>query len=277
MSELLTDSNKPISCLGLGCARIGSFSNGASRTETRRLLDRALDLGVNVFDTADAYGQGDSERMLGTFLRGQRDRAFVISKVGLAFSRQMRLLRPLKPLVKSLLGARAGAEIITRRRNAGLRNDFTPGYLTLAVEASLRRLRFDALDALLLHSPSAADLADADLGAALQRVKDSGKARHVGVSCDDIESLRAALRWPWVTVLEIPQAVLRTPGARDLLATPGHRHVFAREVIRMQPDLSPLIAVASSLRDSAVDCVLVGTTRPAHVDELARAFIRPVH
>src|ERR1700754_2140628 len=67
--------------LGLGCSRIGSLGNPSPMHEIRALLERSLDLGVNLFDTADIYGQGDSEREIGRLLAGRRDRAFVVTKV----------------------------------------------------------------------------------------------------------------------------------------------------------------------------------------------------
>ena len=56
--------------LGLGCSRIGSLGNPAPMRDMRALLERALELGVNLFDTADIYGQGDSEREIGRLLAG---------------------------------------------------------------------------------------------------------------------------------------------------------------------------------------------------------------
>ena len=58
--------------------------------DDRRMLAAALDLGINVFDTADAYGQGDSERELGRALRGRRGDAFVVTKLGALLSRRVR-------------------------------------------------------------------------------------------------------------------------------------------------------------------------------------------
>src|ERR1700730_5297768 len=92
---------EPLSVLGLGCSRIGSFSNPTPLEQIQRTLERALDLGITVFDTADVYGQGDSERVLGRFLKSRRDRAFVISKVGKTISAKMRMMRPFKPFLRA--------------------------------------------------------------------------------------------------------------------------------------------------------------------------------
>ena len=95
-----------ISRLGLGCSRIGSFNNPLSDRDALRLVQSALDMGVRVLDTANVYGQGDSERVIGRALKGRRDDAFVVTKCGMSFSPRMRLLLPLKPLLRPLLARR---------------------------------------------------------------------------------------------------------------------------------------------------------------------------
>ena len=145
--------------LGLGCSRIGSLGNPVPMRDIRALLERSLDLGVNLLDTADIYGQGDSEREIGRLLAGRRDRAFVVTKVGKLFSRKMRLMRPLKPLLKPLLARVKSAKgAVVGQRDANLATDFSPEHITAAAEDSLRRLGFDSVDALLLHSPPATEI-----------------------------------------------------------------------------------------------------------------------
>ena len=142
--------------LGLGCSRIGSLGNPVPMRDMRRLLERSLELGVNLFDTADIYGQGDSEREIGRLIAGRRDKAFVVTKCGKKFSRKMQLMRSLKPILKPLLG-RAGSarKAVVGQRDANLATDFSPAHITSALDASLRRLGTDHVDALLLHSPPA--------------------------------------------------------------------------------------------------------------------------
>src|SRR5688500_14762754 len=121
--------------LGLGCSRIGSLGNPVPMRDIRALLERSLDLGVNLLDTADIYGQGDSEREIGRLLAGRRDRAFVVTKVGKLFSRKMRLMRPLKPLLKPLLAkVRSAKGAVVGQRDANLATDFSPEHITAAAE-----------------------------------------------------------------------------------------------------------------------------------------------
>ena len=144
--------------LGLGCSRIGSLGNPVPMRDMRRLLERSLELGVSLFDTADIYGQGDSEREIGRLLAGRRDQAFVVTKCGKKFSRKMRLMRSLKPMLKPLLGEPAGARDGGGQRGANWRGFFARSFVS-ALNASLRRLGNDHVDALLLHSPPAGDIA----------------------------------------------------------------------------------------------------------------------
>jgi aryl-alcohol dehydrogenase-like predicted oxidoreductase len=265
-----------LSALGLGCSKIGSFNNAASHADIWRTLDRAMELGVNVFDTADVYGQGDSERTLGRFLRGRRQKAFVVSKVGKRFSLKMRLARPLKPLLRPLIRQSAAARsTIVERRNDNIATDFKPAYLAKAVEGSLKRLRFESLDALLLHSPHASDLIDRDLEPMLGRLKRDGKIRHYGVSCDDMPSLTKALELDALTLLELPLDLIESARLTSAWSAISARRigVIAREVIRFRPTQSPAVAVSEVLRSGDITCVVAGTSQARHLTELATGVI----
>jgi aryl-alcohol dehydrogenase-like predicted oxidoreductase len=143
-----------LSKLGLGCSKVGSFNNPAPMSQIRGVMERALDLGVTVFDTADIYGQGDSEREIGRAIRGRREQAFVVTKFGKLFSAKMRLVAPFKPVLKPLVQAvKAGAQVAAQRDGA-MAEDFSPGRYAAALDASLRRLGLDHVDGVLMHSPS---------------------------------------------------------------------------------------------------------------------------
>src|SRR5690348_1126617 len=88
----------PASPVALGLSRLGSFSNSDDTRSSDELIRGALALGVNVFDTADIYGQGDSEKQLGSALRGRRQEALICTKIGYVLSRNLRLAARLKPL-----------------------------------------------------------------------------------------------------------------------------------------------------------------------------------
>lgn len=236
----------------------------------RELLAVALALGVTVFDTADIYGQGDSEREIGRLLRRRRDQGFVVTKCGQRFSARMRLAAPLKPLLKPAIAALGQSRAVTGAREGAKRQDFTPARYAAALDASLRRLGFDHVDGLLLHGPSAAQLADPAHGEALATLQKAGKVRRFGVSCDDVDALQAALSMPGLSLLELPVDVIVAAQAStlgDAIRDKGII-VLAREVMRLRPDLSPADAVRRSLADRLTHCTIVGTSRVEHLREL---------
>jgi aryl-alcohol dehydrogenase-like predicted oxidoreductase len=263
---IATLSGAPVSRLGLGCSRMGSLGNPATLADCSALVRAALDMGVNHFDTADIYGQGDSERAIGRGLRGRRAEAFVVTKFGKRFSAKMGLLRPFKPLIKPLLSARGAARAVVAQRGGAMREDFRPERLLAALDASLRRLAMDPVDAVLLHGPSATLLRDPALQEVLSAILAAGKARYVGVSVETGEELEAALALPACALLQIPISLL---GPRSSLGGTDGRFVFAREIVRLQPDLAPAVAVARALARTDLDGVIVGTGSVAHLKQLA--------
>lgn len=263
---------RDLSVLGLGCSRVGSFSNTTAPSVVRRTLEAALAAGVTVFDTADIYGQGDSEREIGRLLKGRRERGFVVTKAGKRFSAKMRALAPFKPVLRPLLAARGGGSAgVAARRDDNMAEDFGPAHLVRAVDRSLARLRFERLDGLLLHSPPAAALSDPAVGEALLGLVRAGKVERFGVSCDDRAALDAALRLPGASLLQLSLDLLDEAAAAGLDLRGRGMTVFAREVIRLRPDLAPSQAVAAAVARTDVDVALAGASTPAHLLELAAA------
>ena len=156
-----------VSEVGFGAWGIGGLSNGASsygRTDDRTslaALHRALDLGITFFDTADIYGYGHSETLIGEAMAGRRHAVVIASKGGFL-------------------------------EHNGPQN-LTPGYLRQAVEQSLRRLRTDYLDLYQLHSvPIAHVRAEGALDCLRDLVRD-GKIRAAGISVKSPEDGIAAV------------------------------------------------------------------------------------
>jgi aryl-alcohol dehydrogenase-like predicted oxidoreductase len=115
--------NVETSALGMGTWPIGGGWGKTDNEESMRALNRALELGVRVFDTADIYGLGVSEELLGKALENHRDDVIIITKFGATFDPE------------------------TNRRG----EDASPRHIREAVDASLKRLRTDYLDIYLLH------------------------------------------------------------------------------------------------------------------------------
>ena len=268
-----TGAQVALSKLGLGCSKVGSFNNPAPMSQIRRVLEHAMELGVSVFDTADIYGQGDSEREIGRAIRGRRDQAFVVTKFGKLFSAKMRLLSPFKPVLKPVLKAMSASGQVAAQRDGNMAEDFSPARFATALDASLKRLDLDHVDGVLLHSPPAQVVRQPEVGEALAALQAAGKARYFGVSCDDDACLEAALAMPRLSLLQLPMDVIEraaSNGMGKIIADRGVA-VFAREVIRLRPDLKPVEAVAAAAARSDITCVIAGTSSPNHLDMLAQA------
>jgi aryl-alcohol dehydrogenase-like predicted oxidoreductase len=242
--------------------------------EIRAMLAHALDLGINVFDTADIYGQGDSERELGRALRGKRNHTFVLTKVGKLFSARMQLVLPLKPIIKPLMRVSSAARKSTRvQRGREMAEDFTPARLAVALNASLKRLGFSHVDGLLLHNPPVAVIGDPQITTTLAKMQATGKVRHFGVSCDDIVSLRAVMTMPGLTLLQLPLDIIEAITGTELSAQIADRGLalFAREVIKLRPAITPAAAVSAAMAEPDITSVIVGVSSRGHLDELVLA------
>ena len=174
----LLPTTAPPSIIGFGCASLGSR---IGRRAGLAALGRALDAGITWFDVAPSYGDGRAEDILGEFVVNRRDRINLCTKVGLSArgTSGKALLRPLaRAIVAGMPALRAVA--VHARKVDRLR--LTPRLLVETVENSLRRLRTDALDALLLHEASAEDVCRPDLHEALHKLRSTGKVRMLGVA-----------------------------------------------------------------------------------------------
>jgi aryl-alcohol dehydrogenase-like predicted oxidoreductase len=270
-----------VSAIGLGCSRLGSTLGEGGPAAADRLLRHALDAGVTLFDTADIYGQGDSERLLGAAIRRRRDGVVVMTKAGQRFTWAQRAAAlakaPLRSAARYLPVLRAE---IAASRAARLPRDYRPERLRRAVEGSLRRLGTDRIEVFLLHSPSAEDLRDGTPFGALDRLVEAGKILAWGVSCDDAAAVGAALHLPFVSVVQLPLAVAAAPGTEGLIAEASARGVgiVVRELFAKLPGgvadpAARRAAIAAALGVPGA-AALIGTTRPRHLDE-ALAFAAP--
>ena len=151
-----------VSALGLGCMGMSQAYGAADRGESERTLHRALDLGVTFFDTADAYGMGHNEELLGQTLGSQRDRYVLATKFG-----------------------------IVRTAGGGRGVNGRPEYVRAACEASLRRLGTDTIDLYYLHRRDPATPIEDTVGAMAELVA-AGKVRHLGLSEVSGATLRRA-------------------------------------------------------------------------------------
>lgn len=257
------------SLLGLGCSRLGSTLSGCTGAAAERLLQHALAAGVTLFDTANIYGQGESERLIGAALRGRRDEAVIVTKAGQRFTTAQRMAAlakaPLRQMARRLPGLR---DAIASRRAAPLPRDYSPRHLQGSIEASLRRLQTERIDLFLLHSPSAAAVERGEAFEMLGRLVQQGKLRAWGVSCDDAEGATAALRVPAMAALQIPLSVAQA-------MRPALEAAAAQGVGLMMREIFAGQAGTPAAREAALQAALgfpqaialVGTTSAAHLDE----------
>lgn len=252
-----------VSRLGLGCSHLASLSTPVGRAGIARLLDAAWDGGIRFFDTADIYGQGDSERRLARV--ASRPGAVICTKAGLKLTvgqTPIRLLKPiLRPLLQAARGARAAAG---RARAAAEAHDLTPADLAPRLDRSLGRLRRDRVDLFLLHSPPRAALENADLLDSLAACKASGKAAAVGVSCQTADDARWLLHRHRLDAVEVPIRAATLHEVSDLLTLAQDKGVavIAREVLGGD---DPAHALPPLLSDPRLAVTLVGTTNAAHL------------
>ncbi len=263
------------SVIGLGCSRLGSTLSVGDPREAPKLVFRALDIGVTLFDTANIYGQGDSERILGDCLYGRRSDAIVVTKAGQRYSAVQRAAAMVKAPLR--VAARVSPWLRTAiavGRAGMLARDLGSAHLRRSLQASLKRLRSDYVDAFLLHSPDAAELAarSDELADLLDRFVRVGQARHWGVSCDDIACLEAALRLPGdLKILQVPLQLICLPEAAGYLWEIEQRGIalIIRELGQFAGRLDDperrRASVARAL-GFANPIALIGTTRIAHLE-----------
>lgn len=163
----LGDTGLQVSEIGFGAWGIGGGEAAPAygTTDDRRsihALQRAFELGINFFDTADFYGDGHSETLISQALGDHREEIVIASKVGLV--------------------------------DANGAQNFSPGYIRSSAEGSLRRLQTDYIDLYQLHGPPIHLLEEEDsIISTLHDLKDSGKVREIGISVASPEDGLAAV------------------------------------------------------------------------------------
>jgi aryl-alcohol dehydrogenase-like predicted oxidoreductase len=162
-----------VSTISFGCWAIGSGWGSVRDDESLAALHKALDLGVNFFDTADVYGDGHSERLLA---RLRRDR----------------------PTDKFHIATKAG-----RRLTPHTAGGYNRQNLTAFVDRSLKNLETDCLELLQLHCPPTAVFYRPEVFGVLDEFVKAGKVRYYGVSVERVEEALKAVEYPHVQSVQI--------------------------------------------------------------------------
>ncbi|KAB8041798.1 aldo/keto reductase [Janthinobacterium aquaticum] len=177
------------SALGLGCMGMSEFYGATDEAQSLATLAAALEAGVTLLDTADAYGFGHNEELLGRFLHGRRSAALVATKCGLA----------------------------REPGSYARRVDNSAAYIRQACEASLRRLGVDTIDLYYLHRLNLATPLEESMGALAQLVQ-KGKIRAVGLCEVSAATLRRAAAIHPVAAVQSEYSLWTREPEEDVLA-----------------------------------------------------------
>ena len=204
--RVLGKTGLKVSEVGFGAWAIGgnAYGNSYGPTDDKQSLaaiGRALELGCNFFDTADVYGHGHSEDLLGQALEGHRSDVIIATKVGGDFYHG------------------------TPRMN------FNSDYLQFALAKSCERLRSEYIDLYQLHNPPIQLVKDGRVFKTLEKFKAAGKIRHYGVSIHDPQEGLLAMRDHELGAIQVAFNILRQEAKNQLFRESNKNNVgiIARE------------------------------------------------
>lgn len=186
--------------IGLGCMGMSQSYGPADEGESLRVLDRAIELGCNFWDTADVYGGGKNEQLLAKALMKHRQKVFLATKVGNVYDREL-----------------------TSHQDLVCQNipwivDGTPEYIRKCIDRSLSRLGVDKIDLYYLHRVDPQVPIEETVGAMAEAVKE-GKVRFLGLSEASVDTIRRAVKVHPITALQTEYSLWTRHVEQEILPT----------------------------------------------------------
>ncbi|MCW1961594.1 aldo/keto reductase [Chryseobacterium viscerum] len=192
----LGNTDEQLSAIGLGCMGMSFAYGPTDEQESINTLHRALDLGVNFWDTADMYANGENEKLISKVLVPNRDKIFIATKFGFRF--------------KDGKASHSGAP--------GTYFDGSPEWIRKAVDLSLQRLKIDTIDLYYAHRVDPNVPVEETVGAMAELVK-AGKVKYIGLSEASAESIRKANKIHPIAALQSEYSILTKDVEKEILPT----------------------------------------------------------